>query len=108
MRLHLGIAIEVRRDRVEPGSSQQNDELTHVGLGDRDAGDHHLRLELIAERIARQELFVQDRRQPCVSTSERVSRVDHSGFLGDTVGIRSAETRREDPRSFSRDVACRR
>jgi len=31
MRFDLGIEIELGRDRVKPSSSQQNDELTHVG-----------------------------------------------------------------------------
>ena len=43
-----------------------------------------------------------------VSTPEHLSCVDHPGLVGDPVGIRSAETWREDPRSFPRRVACRR
>ena len=43
-----------------------------------------------------------------VSTPEHLSCVDHPGLVRDPVGIRSAETWREDPRSFPRRVACRR
>ncbi len=43
-----------------------------------------------------------------VSTPERLHCVDHPRLVGDPVGLRSAGTWREDPRSFSRDVACRR
>ncbi len=43
-----------------------------------------------------------------VSTPERLHCVDHPRLVGDPVGLRSAGTWREDPRSFSRNVACRR
>ena len=43
-----------------------------------------------------------------VSTSERLHSVDHPRLFGDPVGICSAGTWREDPRSLSRNVACSR
>ena len=43
-----------------------------------------------------------------VSTPERLHCVDHPTLVGDPVGLRSAGTWREAPRSFSGNMACRR
>ena len=62
-------------------------------------------------RLGRGKYIPRRRREDAVrrvSTPERLHCVDHPRLVGDPVGLRSAGTWREDPRSFSRNVACRR